>query len=119
MAEDWTAIADEVRAALEEVGFAVTLTRKGARDPLSPENDPTWLPDTTHTLTVMQDTISLGLIDGTLVRTGDTKLMVAAESTAPTTADKITLNGKAREVVIVEPFAPGGQPVYFEVLLRA
>ncbi|MCB5411783.1 hypothetical protein [Pseudogemmobacter faecipullorum] len=117
MSEDWGQIAEEVTAALAEVGFTATLIRPGA--PTGPSYDPQPGTPTTHTVTLMQDTISLGLIDGTAIRASDKLVMMAADGTVPTTADKITLGGKAMTIVRVEPFAPGGVDLFYEVLLRA
>lgn len=120
MSENWSAIAAEVATALDEVGFTATLRRPGTRS--GPENDPTFGPETTHGVKVMQDTISLGLIDSSLIRAGDKLLMVAAEDIVPTTVDRISLSSadaQGMDVVRVEPFAPGGVDLYYEVLLRS
>lgn len=116
MAEDWVGIAAEVATALQEVGFTATLTRPGT--PTGPEYNPTPGTPQTFTVTLMQDTISLGMIDGSVVRAGDKLVMMAAEGVVPTTADTITL-GSVMQVVRVEPFAPGGEDLFYEVLLRS
>lgn len=113
MAENWPAIAAEVATALQEVGFTATLKRKGAKT--GPEYAPVYGPDVEHNVTVMQDTISLGLIDGSMIRAGDKLVMMAAGGVVPTTADRIM--GMA--VMRVEPFAPGDVDLFYEVLLRA
>lgn len=117
MAEDWTGIAAEVAAALAEVGFTATLLRRGAAT--GPEWDPAQGPDTPHPLTVMQDTLGLGLIDGSTIRAGDMRLMCAAEGIRPTTADRVTVQGITYAVVLCEPFAPGGVDLFYDLLLRA
>lgn len=115
--EDWSAIAADVAAALAEVGFTATLSRPGT--PTGPEYDPTPGVPTMHTVKVMQDTIRLGLIDGAAVRAGDKLLIVASEGVTPTPADRITLGGVSMAVVRVEPLAPGGVDLLYEVLLRS
>lgn len=117
MSEDWMSIADEVTAALREVGFTATLIRPGLT--VGPEWDPTPLPPTEHTLRVMQDTLGLGLIDGSTIRAGDLRLMCAAEGIRPTTADRLTVQGVTYAVVLCEPFAPGGVDLFYDLLLRA
>lgn len=116
MSENWPAIAAEVAAALADVGFTATLTRLG------PTTGPEWAPvpgtPQTFTVTLMQDTITLGMIDGSTVRAGDNLVMMAANGVVPTTADTITL-GSVMQVIRVEPFAPGGVDLFYEVLLRS
>lgn len=127
MAEDWSAIAAEVRAGLAEVGFQATLVRAGGKT--GPAHDPVFGQPTKHPLTVMQDTISLGLIDVSAIRAGDKLVMAAAGGVVPTTADRVvlappqgvTITGSdlpGLAIARVEPFAPGGVPLYFEMLLR-
>lgn len=115
--EDWSATAAEVAAALDEVGFTATLTRPGA--PTGPSYDPTPGTPTTHALRVMQDSLGLGLIDGTTIRAGDLRLMCAAEGIRPTTADRVTVAGVSYAIVRCEPYAPGGVDLFYELLLRA
>lgn len=115
--EDWDATAAEVAAALAEVGFTATLTRPGT--PTGPSYDPTPGTPSTHDLRVMQDSLGLGMIDGTTIRAGDLRLMCAAEGIRPTTADRVTVQGVSYAVALCEPFAPGGVDLYYDLLLRA
>lgn len=117
MAEDWSGIAAEVAAALADVGFEVTLTRPGT--PTGPSYDPIPGTPTTHTLRVMQDSLGLGLIDGTTIRAGDLRLMCAAEGVRPTQADRVTVGGATYTVMLCQPFAPGGVDLFYDLLLRA
>ena len=117
MAEDWSAVAADVRAALDDVGFVATLTRPGT--PTGPEYDPTPGTPTTHSLRVMQERIGLGLIDGAAVRAGDLRLMCTADGIRPTTADRVTVGAVDYAVVRCEPFAPGGVDLYYDLLLRS
>ncbi|MGN0933242.1 hypothetical protein [Falsigemmobacter intermedius] len=67
----------------------------------------------------MQDTIGLGLINGSTIRAGDVRVMMAAEGVAPTAADKLRMGGVNYAIERAEPFAPAGVAVYFDVILRA
>jgi hypothetical protein len=120
MAENWTSITTEVASALADVGFSATLYRPGGKT--GPENDPTFLPATSHPITVMLDTISLGMIDGSVIHAGDKRVMMAAGGIVPTTADRVSLSSAdatGLSVVRVEPFAPAGVDLYYELLLRS
>lgn len=117
MPEDWSAIATEVSSALADVGFTATITRQGA--PTGPVWDPTPGAATTHDIRVMQDTIGLGMIDGTTIQAGDIRLMAEAGAVVPAVGERITVLGKDYGLVRVEPFAPGGVALYYELLLRA
>lgn len=115
--ENWSEIAAEVAAALDDVGFTATLHRSGGFT--GPEYDPVPLPPTDHPLRVMQDTLGLGLLSGTLIQAGDLRLMAAAEGIRPTTADRMTVQGVNYAVKLCEPFAPGSVDVFYELILRA
>lgn len=117
MPENWSHIAAEVAAALAEVGFTATLHRPGVV--MGDEWEPIRGPDVVHSLRVMQDTLGLGLIDGSTIRAGDVRLMCAAEGIRPTTADRVTVQGVTYAVALCEPFAPGGVDLFYDLLLRA
>ncbi|MCB5409358.1 hypothetical protein [Pseudogemmobacter faecipullorum] len=109
MAEDWTAIAEEVAASLAEVGFTATLIRPGV--PTGPEWEPVQGPPTTHPIRVMQDTIGLGLVDGAEIRASDIRVMMAAEGVTPTTADRIALVAPASVTITGSDASPGGMAI--------
>lgn len=117
--EDWTAIAAEVADALGDVGQAATLIRKGARDPASPEWDTAFLPDQEFPVKLLGDALGLGLIDGTVIHASDRREMMAAEGVTPTPADRLVIGDTSYAIVRAEPYAPGGQALYFDLILRA
>lgn len=117
MPENWTGIAAEVSAALADVGFAATLTKPGT--PTGDEWDPQPGTPTTHTIRVMQDTIGLGLIDGATIQAGDIRLMAEAAGVVPKTGERMTVLGTDYGLIRVEPFAPGGVVLFYDLLLRA
>jgi hypothetical protein len=117
-------IAAEVAAALQEVAgdvgsntFAVTLTQDSG-EPANP-----WDTDTsTETVTNMAALIQnypLGMIDGTLIRAEDRKVMLPATGPRPTTADKLTIAGKVYAIVSIMETSPSGVPLFYEVQARA
>lgn len=128
-------IAAQVEAALIEAATATgsgplyaTLCRKGT--PTGPEYDQTPGAPTKHSLTMINDTISLGLIDGSMIRATDKLIVVAATGAVPTTADTVVLGAPENvtlpadnslpglSVEMVKAVAPGGTTVLYEVLLR-
>lgn len=117
MAENWNATGAEIAAALREVGMQATLLRKGVAT--GPEWAPVFGPDTEHTVTVMQEEISLGLVDGETIRASDIRVMMAADGEAPTTADRLRMGGVEYTIARAHPFAPAGVAVYYDVVLRA
>lgn len=117
MAEDWNAVAAEVAAALGDVGHQATILRAGVAT--GPEYDPTWGPDLEFPVTLLGDSLALGLIDGTAIQAGDRREMMAAEGVTPTPADRIQIGATIYAIIRAEPYAPGGVPLYFDLILRA
>lgn len=117
MAENWLGIAAEFADALADVGHTGTLIRKG------PTTGPEWAPvpgpDQRITINLLGDTIALGLVDGTAIRAGDRREMMAAEGTVPTTADRIQIGAVAYAIVRCDPYAPGGVDLFYDLILRA
>ncbi len=126
---DWSQIAGEVAAALGEVGYTATLCRAGAST--GPEYDQIPSKPTKHELTVLNDQIRLGLVDGKEVRATDKLITVASTGVVPTQADTIVLaepdsvtlpadnSLPGLKIVRVSQTAPGGVDLLYEVLLRA
>lgn len=115
-------IAAEVQAALQEVAtevgsgeFVVTLIRTAqAANPWDAAGA------TTETdIPAMVQEYPINLIDGTLIRQGDRKVMMSATGLVPTTADTLRISGKEYAIVMVKPYEPSGVPLYIEVQARA
>lgn len=124
MAEDWGAVQAEIAEAIGDVGHIATLIRPGGRDPASPEVDPVFLPDQRIPIRLMGDTISLGLISNTYgpnttIHATDRREMMAFDGTTPTPDDRVQIGDTTYSVIRAEPYAPGGEPLYFDLILRA
>lgn len=117
MSEDWAAIAAEVAGAIGDVGYTATLLRRGA--PTGPEWEPVPGPDTRHTVKLLGDTIALGLIGGTAINAGDRRELMAAETIAPTPADRMQIGSTVYAIIRAEPYAPGGAALFYDLILRA
>ena len=111
-----TQIAAEVTAALAEAagdtgdGQQAVLIRP-ASPPVNPWDDPASAP-TEHPVWAIAQAYSKDMVDGTLIRAEDRRVMVEAVSPAPTTADKLRLGAVEYEIVRVDPEAPAGVALY-------
>lgn len=116
MAENWSAIAADVRAGLGDVGNTLTLTRT---IPGTPDPERLWVdvPDDTATEIVPQFGEGSGKYrSGETVVTTDFEFMIAVPKVlTPQEGDLITAGGETAIIVKVEPFPAGGQPVYFTI----
>lgn len=116
MAEDWGAIAADVRAGLADVGNTLTITREtpGVPDPEKP-----WVPvqPTTISETVPQIGEGSGAFrSGETIISTDFEFMISVPSTlVPKVGDGVLAGGSASTVVKVDPFPAGGEPVYFTI----
>jgi len=125
MAENWSAIAAEVDAALKSVGstdagFAAVLsqTTVTGADPWDPGSGTTTTVNTNVTIVVSEYAVSE--IDGTTIQAGDRKvLMTAIAGVEPKPSDVLTISGKAYTVINAMPLAPAGVAVMYEVQARA
>lgn len=117
MSENWQAIAAEVAGALGDVGHRAMLLRKGEK--VGPEWDPSWGPDLEIPVKLLGDTLSLGLIDGATIHASDRREMMAAEGTTPTLADRIQIGATIFAIIRAEPYAPGGEALFYDLILRA
>jgi hypothetical protein len=61
---------------------------------------------------------SRSLIDGTLIKDGDRRVMIAANGPVPSTSDRLRIAGTDYSIVNVEPYEPQGVVLYFEVQAR-
>lgn len=116
MAEDWQAIAAEVTEALGDVGYVATLVRLTLT---GPDYDRQPGPDQLIPVKLLGDTLALGLVNGTTIQAGDRREMMAAEGTTPTPADRLRIGTTNYAIVRAEPFAPGGEALFFDLILRA
>ena len=110
------AIAAEVTAALAEAagdtgdGQQAVLIRPSSQ-PQNPWDDPPGAPTETSVWAVAE-AYSKNMVDGTLIRAEDRRVMVEAVSPAPTTADRLRLGAVEYEIVRVDPEAPAGVALY-------
>ena len=109
-------IAAEVTAALAEAagdtgdGQQAVLIRPGAPQ-INPWDDPPGEP-TTQAVWAIAEAYRQDMIDGTLIRAEDRRVMVEAVSPAPTTADRLSIGGVEYGIVAVQPEAPAGVALY-------
>lgn len=115
MAEDWAAVAAEVADAIAEVGFAAVLEKPGAN------TGPEWAPvigaPTTSAITIIDDTINIVNLAGTLVTQEERVLTVSTAGLAPQKADRVQVRGIWHQISRVTPIAPGGVDLMYEVRL--
>jgi hypothetical protein len=116
-------IAAEVAAAIREVGNATgngpliaTLIRPAAQ-PTNPWDAPASAPSLIP-VAVMVESYSQGLIDGTLIRAEDRRVMMEATGIVPTTADRISISGKEYAILSVAPEAPSGVALFYNLHCR-
>jgi hypothetical protein len=111
-------IASEVTIALaslaSEVGdgaFDVAIIRASGT-PAQPWEPPT--ASTTIPVVANVQMYSRNLVDGTLIKAGDRRVMIAADNGAiPTTTDRLRIAGVDHSIVSVEDYAPQGVSLYF------
>jgi hypothetical protein len=116
-------IAREVAAALREVArdvgegvYLAKLTQvTGAA--VNPWDSPSGTTVETE-LAVMVSDYAQSLIDGTLIRQGDKRVMVEATGPEPTQADKLEIDGAVYQIVNVMPLKPSGVALYYECQAR-
>ncbi len=116
MSVDYQGIADEVSAAIAEVGFTAILRKEtgGAATPWD-----TGTPAVTDTeITVIDDGIRDRYIAGTLTTRKTRVLTVAvANGVIPAKADRVQVRGVFFEIEEVMPLAPGGVDLLYDVEL--
>lgn len=119
MAIDYAEIAEGVLESIAEAGQPVTLHRKAA--PSGP-----FVPGQPVTPTVLDYPGTGALfgykqrdIDGTLIKHGDQRLLLAPQiEVAPKTGDTVTVGTKVYNVVDVGIVAPAGVAVLYKLQLR-
>lgn len=118
MAIDYAEIADGVLESIAEAGQPVTLHRKGPPGPFVPGQPvmPTVLdyPGTGALFGYKQRDI-----DGTLIKHGDQRLLLAPQiEVVPKSGDTVTVGAKVYNVVDVGIVAPAGVAVLYKLQLR-
>ncbi len=113
MAEDWAGIAEEVLAALQEVGFTVTLLQAGEKS--GPNFSPSIPLPTSFEFTAIDRNIQIRDQTGTLIGQTMRQLMMGVGAVEPTQRDKIVVKGKTHTILDVKPTAPGGVTLFWRV----
>jgi hypothetical protein len=116
-------IASEVLTALaslaSEVGdgaFDVSIIRTTSA-PANPWDAPGVT--ATFAVTAYVSNYAKNLVDGTLIKAGDRRVMIAADNgTVPTTTDRLRIGGVDHIIVSVEDYAPQGVSLYYVVQAR-
>lgn len=126
MSEDWDAIAAEVGGAIETVGSAAYILRRGEAS--GDSFNPTSGVDVEHACYVSYAKWSDNRVDGTMIRATDQKILVSASglSIVPAVGDRfwdgVSMNGADRVTgAIVEPLpriAPAGVAVMYTLNVR-
>ena len=110
-------IAAEVAAALAEAagatgnGQRASLIRPAA-PPVNPWDAPAGAP-TEHPVWAIAEAYSKSMVDGTLIRAEDRRVMIEATGLEPTTADRLKIGAVEYEIVRVDPEAPAGVALFF------
>lgn len=77
------------------------------------------LPEMREPCMVVRDTYSAVERSGTLIEEGDVKLLIAATVAAPTTADRIEVQGVTYALQSVEPIQPGPDVLVYQARGRS
>jgi hypothetical protein len=117
-------IAAEVNAALAEASIATgdgTLTvmlLEPAAQPANPWDSPAGAP-TEHEVNAVISDYPLSMIDGTLIRQGDKRLMISATGPAPKVNWRVISGAVNYAILTVREIGPGGVALYYELQVRA
>jgi len=117
--EDWGAVAADVLSGLTEAGVGAFIVRAGT--PTGPSYNPTHGVPVAYPVTVVYDTWRNDQIDGTLIKQGDLKILVASSglTITPTPNDIFRdATGAEKSIINVEPLQPGGVAVMYVVQAR-
>ena len=121
MAEDWLAIAAEVAGAIDDTGFVVQAARADrstVTDPVAAESAPE-SPGTPYELSVIDSGIKMIYESESLIPTKAHILTVAAKGPVPAPGDTIQLPEGARRILKVNPLAPGGVNLLFDLTMAS
>ena len=114
-------VADAIRSASAEVGTGAPLTATIERDTGADEGVYPPTPGTTQTFVcdVVLTSYSARDRDGTNIRQGDAKAMIAPDAeTAPLNGDKMRISGRLYSIESVEDYRPGGVTLYWIAQVR-
>lgn len=115
MSVDWEGGAGEVADALAEVGMQAVIIQPGVRS--GPESNPTYSAPIEVTCSAMQESLSKLKAKGTLVEHTEAAYVVSSR-VAPTTADKLKIDGVSRKILRVDAEAPGGVDLLYTVQVK-
>lgn len=124
MAIDYVDLASKAQVAVEGAGKSITLVEKSKGTPLDGakpwRKDSSTLPgETTVAVIAVEDQFELGEVDGSSIRLGDKKYLVAADSvlaaerTRMTEYDLIRDGSETWRIRRILPIEPGSVPVLF------
>lgn len=74
---------------------------------------------TEHSVRAMVSDWPQSMIDGTLIRRGDKKIMLSGKSPHPATSWRVEVAGKSHAIISVDSYAPAGVALYHTVQARA
>ena len=124
MTYDYQDDADTAAELLEEFGQSVTLTSKTS-GAYSTATGAAAVTTATQTVSAVSlDYVSRD-IDGTLIRAGDKRLLMAPQTTAgvdltaPVVDDTVTVGSTVYTIKIVKPLSPAGTIILFDCNIRA
>lgn len=113
----WRDTANKADASIRKVGVDVTLIRP-AVEAGSPW-DPAPRAEERFLGTGLILSHAVRFVDGAPVRTGDLKLMLSPKiDTVPAAGDLLEVKGNRYSVLDVAPLQPGGEVLYYELLLK-
>ena len=119
MTIDYTEIARDVQAALQEAGATGTITRKDRSGSYDPALGTVVETTTTQTIIAAVFPVEASMVNGTTVQFSDeTAYMSALGAWEPKAADVLEINGQKYTVIGVRWTAPAGVAVLGELLVR-
>lgn len=116
MAENWGAIASEVKAAVDSIGFSTTITRVTG-GPAYP-SDPTPVSTSAHPVTVIDSGWKNQYGPGGLFLRRSRVLTIGAGEFTPLALDTILVAGIQHEIKQVRAVSPGGVDLLYKIELE-
>jgi hypothetical protein len=115
---DYAELTEEVDDAIQLLGQAGTIIRRGAATG-TPYN-PTPGAPVNHSCTLVVGNYRNNEIDGSRVLASDKKVVIAKGSLTiePSLSDKLVIGGVEHAILDVQPISPGGTVLMFEVQAR-